>query len=166
MSSYSDQEIELLIACPKRMLNPPQKCMKRDGAHSRLDFDLTATGDIPGEFRVFFRKHADFQENFSLGLVYRPMDGRAEIILLRCNGAHGPYNGTIGAPDHPHWDFHIHKATEESITNNRRAEKEAVATTAYASFEQAQFYFLTTIQLMREDRETYFPELDQPMLFE
>lgn len=165
MSIYTNQEIDQLIACPKRMLNPPRKELKPEGAHLRQDFHLEALDETIGEFHVFLRKHAEYQENFTIGLTYRPRDGRPEVTLLRCNGAHGPYNGTIGDPGHPHWGYHIHKASEESIANSRRAESHAEPTAAYASFEQALTYFLSAVQLNREDRQTYFPGIDQLGLF-
>ena len=51
-------------------------------------------------------------------------DGTGEVLLLRCNGPHGGYNDSFD-PDHPHWDFHVHRASAEMIEAGFRPEKAA-----------------------------------------
>jgi hypothetical protein len=112
-----------------------------------------------------FEKNEDFPENFSIGLKYNPTDERGEIILLRCNGQHGVYNGGSGTPDHPHWDYHVHTASEEALSVGERAEKYAVKTTEYASYEEALHYFLKTVNIDEAECNKYFPKRQQTLLF-
>ena len=48
--------------------------------------------------------------------------GTAEVVLLRCNGPHGEYNDSFD-PEHPHWDFHVHRASAEMIEAGQRTRK-------------------------------------------
>ncbi|MSV30082.1 MAG: hypothetical protein EXQ52_15245 [Bryobacterales bacterium] len=73
------------------------------------------------EFHVFIRRNQDFPENFSAGLAFLPKHGSGEVVLLRCNGPHGEYNAAFD-PDHPHSDFHVHRATAGMVEAGRRPE--------------------------------------------
>ena len=116
-------------------------------------------------FSAFMRKNEDLPENFSIGLNYYPNDLRGEITLLRCNGPHGLYNENFAFdPAHPHWDYHIHKASEQAMDAGFRADKYAVKTGAYASYEEALPYFLKRINVNRADVDRYFPNIDQDIL--
>lgn len=136
--------------------------MRIEGAHARNDAKLLAD-NISGEFRMFMRRSEDFPENFSVGLIYHSADDRGDITLLRCNGKHGEYNGNFD-PDHPHYDYHIHKAEEEAITLGYRAEKYAKKTTHFASYEEALQFFIKTINLNAEDAKKYFASSAQAQL--
>jgi hypothetical protein len=76
--------------------------------------------------------------------MYNPNDGRSEIKLLRCNGKHGVFNrGNNGFdPGHPHWDFHIHKASEDALDSGNTAEKQ---------------YFVKAVNIDQRDADLYFP---------
>jgi hypothetical protein len=152
---YSDEDIKRLIGCAKTILDAPKKEMKLVGADWRNEMKLVADG-VPGEFRVFMRRNEDFPENFSIGLIYRPNDSRGDLTLIRCNGPHGPYNGVFDA-GHPHWDFHVHKASEAAIGAGVRPEKNAEKTGEYASFEEAVHYFLSFVNVDKAETEKYFP---------
>jgi hypothetical protein len=110
---YTQQEIDDLIACPKLVSEPPKREMKLDRGHFRNDMRLKSTDDKL-EFRVFMRRNEDLPENFSIGLVFLAKDGSGEVVLLRCNGPHGGYNDSFD-PGHPHWDYHVHRASAEMI---------------------------------------------------
>ena len=73
-------------------------------------------------------------------------------------------NGRLD-PKHPHWGFHIHEATAEALDSGFRAEKNAVKTGEYASFEEAIQYFLKRVNLKRTEAEKHFPDLVQGILF-
>jgi len=105
----SDQEIDELIACAKRIVEPPKKEMQLASGHWRNDMKLQSD-DGKYDFSVFMRKDEDFEENFSIGLIYKPRDIRGEIHLLRCNGPHGPHVMF----DH-HNRFHIHKPNKRIL---------------------------------------------------
>jgi hypothetical protein len=125
---------------------------------------LEPTDATTGTFSVFIRKNAVFDENFSVGLVYRSSDGRGEVILLRCNGKHGTYNFNSD-PNHPHYDFHVHKASETAIEAGERAEKHAVKTTEFASYREAVQYFVKTVNINQVNAAKHFPSEVQTRLF-
>lgn len=166
VATFSQIELDGLISCLKGISEAPKREMKLDGAQMRNAAKLIALNETKGEFTIFMRQNVDFPENFSIGLAYSPHDGREAITLLRCNGKHGDYNGTFD-PDHPHWDFHIHKANEESIEAGYAPEKFATKTTEYASFEEAIQTFVKEINLNAQDAQKHFPAKPQiPFAFE
>lgn len=159
---FSDTDLEALIACPKTIVDPPRKDLLQEGAHLRNDFKCQAA-DGDQRFRVFMRQATAFPENFSIGLVCLLDDG-SELVLLRCNGPHG------GVVDNPledavshHFDFHIHRASEENIANDRKAEAGAEVTAEYGTFDDALAFFVQRCGIV--DAEKYFPVLGNPTLF-
>jgi hypothetical protein len=161
--AYSEDQIKELIECPKTVSDPPKREMRLFGADWRNDMTLTATNGTEGEFSVFMRRNEDFPENFSIGLRYQPN----EIVLVRCNGPRGTYNSGSGDANHPHWDFHIHVASEKAQEAGERAEKYASKTEAYASFEEAIQHFLKAVNLDQKQAAKHFPLKNQTeFLFE
>lgn len=130
--------------------------MKLDRAHWRNDAKLVASNEIQGDFVMFMRKNEDFPENFSIGLIYNPHDGRGEITLFRCNGKYGDFNRSVD-PGHPHFGYHIHRATENAIEAGLSPEKDAVKTTEFASFEEGLQFFLKEVNLNARDARKHFP---------
>ncbi len=165
VAAYNDNDIKALIGCAKDISEPPKKDMRLVGADWRNEMKLVASNDAAGEFTVFMRQSEDFPENFSIGLVFHPNDGRGEITLLRCNGQHGVYNGGSGDANHPHWDYHIHTASEIAQDVGERAEKIAEKTVEYASFDEALQYFVKVVNLNQKDYDKYFFKSKQPRLF-
>jgi hypothetical protein len=155
VGAFSDDEIGALIHCPKEVSDPPRREMRSTGADHRNDMKLTSD-ECQGAFSVFLRRNIDFPENFSVGLIYHPNDGREALILMRCNGPHGECNGHFDA-SHPHWSYHVHKATEEAIESGLRPERKAEQVDAYGSFEEAIQYFVKEINLKKSDADKYFP---------
>jgi hypothetical protein len=139
---------------------PPKRETKLDRGHFRNDMRLKS---IEGEreFRVFMRRSDDLPENFSIGRAFLPKDGSGEIVLLRCNGPHGGYNDSFDA-DHPHWEYHVHRATAEMIEAGQRPEKAATVNRDYAAYEDALEYFLRATNIT--DAASYFPDLMQRSL--
>jgi len=129
--------------------------------HLRNEFDLTSL-DGQRRYSVFLRKHIEFIENFSIGLVYHSEEG--SINLFRCNGKHGNVVVDILNPI-PHYEYHTHKITAISLENNINEPKGVVEVTQeYASFEQALVYFCKYINI--KDVGKYFPNISQLNLFE
>ncbi len=153
----SDPEIEKLIVCPKRIIEPPKKEMQLVNGHWRKDMKLQSV-DEECDFSVFMRKNEDFEENFSIGLIYKPRDIKGEIPLLRCNGPHGPHV----LFDH-HDRFHIHKADQENLASGIRAERTAYITREYASFQDALGYFIKKCNIIEAGK--YFFGVLQRELF-
>lgn len=154
--TYTQEDIDRLISCPKRISDPPKRQMKLVGADWRNDCKLVANG-VDGDFSIFVRRSDDFPENFSIGLVYEPKDGSGEITLLRCNGQHGVFNGTFN-PNHSHWGYHIHRAAETAVAAGFKPEKYAESTEEYASFEEAVQHFVQLINLNSADTRKHFPD--------
>lgn len=102
------------------------------------------------------RTHSVFDENFSIGLVYVPKDGSGEMVLLRCNGPHGEYNASFD-PQHPHTEYHVHRASEEAIRAGLRPEKRAQRTNAFASYREAVAFFLNEIHVT--EAAVHFPDV-------
>ncbi len=160
----TDGEIANLISFRKTITEAPRREFRLVNADLRNDMKLAAEG-ISGEFYAFMRINEDFRENFSVGLKYHPRDGNGDFVLIRCNGPHGGFNGKIGYADHPHWAFHIHKATARAIEAGEKAEKFAEITGEYASYEEALWFFLREINLDPADIAKYFSSNMQPRLF-
>jgi hypothetical protein len=155
--TLSDQEIENLIECPKRIIDTPKKEMTLTNGYWRNDMKLQST-DGEYDYSVFMRKNEDFEENFSIGLIYYPRNMRGDIHLLRCNGPHGPH----ALFDH-HEHFHIHKANQENINTGMKAEKTAYITKEYASYQDALGFFLKKCNIV--NAEEYFRDVSQQRLF-
>lgn len=116
-------------------------------------------GDL--EFSIFIRINQDFEENFSVGLVYHPKEERGQFCLLRCNGPHGDFDGS---PASPHFLYHVHKAKPENIEAGIRAERGGEVTDRYASHQQAIRYLLMITNVL--NAEEYFPAMQLPLDFE
>jgi hypothetical protein len=93
--------------------------------------------------------------------VFLAKDGSGEVVLLRCNGPHGGYNDSFD-PDHPHWDYHVHRASAEVIDAGLRPERTATINRDFASYEEALQYFLRATNIT--DARTYFVDLAQGIL--
>lgn len=157
MKEYSQKEIEDLIRCKKEIIEAPRKDMKLDRGSKRNGMKLKSSDDKL-LFRVFIRQNADFPEDFSIGLEYLPIDERDNLMLLRCNGPHGEFEGAL-VPLPAHFQHHIHKAKEENIQRKVKPEKGATQTSEYASFEEALSYFLKLINV--QNAEKHFANLHQ-----
>ena len=144
-----DKEIEKLIATPKSILKPPPKDFRQEGQHLRKDFTLQSTeGNL--QFGVFVRRHIDFQENFSIGLIFYPVDDRS-ITLFRCNGNHGEVVKEPLRPS-PHFDYHTHVITSEDIQKGVREPSFPEITKYYASYEEALRYFIKNVNILDADK--------------
>ncbi len=164
MALFSDPEIHELIACEKTISDPPARALKLVGADWRNNAKLNSAAYPHGVFFMFMRRNEDFPENFSVGLQYQPNDGRTEITLLRCNGKHGIFTG-LGDAQHPHWDFHIHTASESAQDAGFAPEKYAAQSTAFASYEQAVQHFVRMVNIVSIDAHKHFPDRSQGTLF-
>lgn len=160
MKAFTQDELDLLIACPKTIVEPPRRELREERGSLRNDLRLrSADGAL--EFSVFLRVNADFPENFSIGLVHSPPDERGSITLVRCNGPHGPYNADLADPE-AHFEYHVHQASAARLEAGLKAEGDGRATREYASYREALVHFLRLVNLQEAAR--YFPDLQQPLL--
>jgi hypothetical protein len=157
MKTWTQHELDELLACEKVTIDPPKKRMRLDRGSFRTEATLQS---IVGEhaFRVFFRQNAKFRENFTVGLDFNLRDEPGSICLARCNGQHGPHELW---PYHS--EFHIHLAKAEVVNEGRKSEAFAEATESYANFDEAIRHFGSLCHIT--DWHLHFPDLQQ-MLFE
>ncbi len=130
----SDEQIEILIKCPKKITQHPTKEDKEDRQFHRNEMRLIST-DEQYSFQVYFRRHAVFIESFSVGLVYTPNELKGSLTLLRCNGQHGSTRYKH------HNSCHIHRVTENILQKNLKSERDITITNAYSSYEQTVLFF-------------------------
>jgi hypothetical protein len=138
IEALSQAEIDELIACQKRVINPSSR-PKTEGKHIRRDYQV-ASLDGRYEFVLFTRQSTMIAESFSAGLRWRSKTGE-EVILMRCNG-----------PDHTHGNAiertrfelrrHVHRATERYLAAGRKAESFAEVTDAYRTLDGALHHLL------------------------
>jgi hypothetical protein len=156
-----DAEIDRLIKLNKTISTKPRKEMKQEGSYYRDEFELKSlSGDA--RFKVFMRRHADWQENFSIGLVYLPGDD-GSVCLFRCNGNHGEAVVDPLIDNGTHFDYHTHKMTADRFEMGIK-EPGPFENADYASFEQALRYFCRYVGIT--DATQYFPNLYQQDLFQ
>ncbi len=122
VKTWIQSELDELVACEKRTIDPPKKHMRLELGSYRNEASLESL-DGEHSFRVFFRQNAKFRENFTVGLDFVPRDEPGAICLLRCNGPHGPHQLW---PHHA--KFHIHKVMAENVNEGRKSEAFAEAT--------------------------------------
>lgn len=147
MRTYTDKEIEQLINCEKRIVQPPKKKMKSEGGHARNDMKLVS--DDGHSFSVFMRASNFFPENFTIGLKINAPDG-SSTILMRCNGDHGEHANHVR--DFKKFSgYHIHFATEEALKMGKCAENFAVQTKEYASYTEAFGHFVKKVNILEPE---------------
>jgi len=149
---FSQEEIDVLIGCPKVIVEPPRKEMQLTQGHYRNDIKLKSQ-DGKHDFSVFMRRNQDFQENFSVGLVY----AKGWVELYRCNGPHG---GHLGLEHHD--TFHVHSAKAESIAAGLKPDRTAFVSEEYATYDEALVYFLKKCNIL--DYQNWFPKAVQKPL--
>jgi hypothetical protein len=159
--NFTNDVIEQLITCSKTMIDPPSKEFKEENRHRRKDMRLQDVDNKVNQFSVFMRQSLEFDEDFSIGLVYFSSEGK-RITLIRYNGQHEQSNDPFSLQN-PHYQYHIHQATPENLNNGRYEKHPAFITPDYASFQEAIAQFLTKIRLI--EIETYFPDIEVLSLF-
>lgn len=156
MKQYTDDEIANLIACVKRVVDPPRRELRSDRGFLRNDVALQSE-DGTLKFHVFIRINEKFPENFSIGLEHIPSDEPGSIVLLRYNGPHGEH---IFYPHHVH--YHIHEAKADAIAAGMKPERHAENAKDYASYPEALAVFLRRINM--DEADTHFPGVFQGLL--
>lgn len=157
----TDELINKFITEEKIITEPPKRDFKEENQHLRNDFQLTSSDGLR-KYSVFIRKHINFLENFSIGLVFHSEEGTS-YNLFRCNGNHGEVVADILNPI-PHFGYHTHIIIANLLENNINDPKQSELTNEYASYEQAINYFCRYVNIRNAER--YFPNINQPNLFE
>ncbi len=139
MREYSQEELEDLISCLKRITEPPKEKMVLVNRYLRNGMKLKSVDDNY-EFYIFMRQSDSFKEDFSVGLNYRPIDYPEEVYLLRCNSRHGHSENTL--TDKPHFIYHIHWINAEDLNSGIRKLKHRKPTDKYGCFEEALIHLM------------------------
>lgn len=160
MKTYTQEELDQLITCHKKITVRPKPVMILERRNFRNNMRLSSIDDA-FEFRVFMRKHEDFSEDFSIGLLFNPLDEREEILLLRCNSPHERINSKSHHYHHHH--HHIHIANADDINDGKRKLKNIEITEEYTIYEEALRYFISRVNI--ENPETHFENILQLTLF-
>ncbi len=147
---YTEELIDELISCPKKVTNSPKDSGVGRGSN-KVKFALEST-DGMYTFSGFISRNLTFQENFSIGLVYEPKDEKGTIVLLRVNGPHGPNENILH-----HEVPHIHLATAERINAGLKPEGKIETEVPYATLDDAIQYFVKRTNIIVTDRQKHFP---------
>lgn len=142
----TDSFIDQLITCRKIISTPPKKEMIHDRQHLKNDMKVCSKDD---------------QYNFSvsIGLKYHPADVPETIVLLRCNGPHGPHK----LFDH-HSEYHIHISNAENMKLGIKPERHAIITNEYSTYDEALKFFIKKCNI--EGANEYFTTVKQLSLFD
>ena len=147
---FTEELVLELISCSKRITDGPKTSTIRISS-SNVKFMLESS-DGRYNFSGFIAKNTNFQENYSVGLVFRPKEEKGSIVLLRVNGPHGLNEFA------PHHDGpHVHVATAQRINEGLKPEGNIETDVPYTTIEEAIQYFMQRIGVLDHDRVKYFP---------
>ncbi len=155
MKEWTQQQIDALLSCPKRITTKPRRQMLSERGSKRNGMDLESE-DGQHRFRAFMRINESFPENFSIGLEYIAEEPGGGFCLIRCNGPHEgtPTTGS-STPSH-HAGYHVHRARADNLEQGFRAERGAEMTKEYGSYPEALRYFLRVCCI--QDAEAHFKD--------
>lgn len=151
---YTEAELEALQSMAKRVTNPGarwQEKPKGRPAHRQRSFQLVGGSGGEDRFLIYQRQNLVDDQDFSCGIAYLPRSA-PRLTLARYNG-----------PSHEHGDIsyrpHIHRASESTIAEGRKAESAATETSRFESLEGALACLVTDYEVSGLDARR-----DQPRL--
>lgn len=153
----TNENIDYLIKCEKDIVSLDKKDFKIEQGHKKNGFKLKSI-DQKHKFSVFMRVNCEFEENFSIGLIYHPLDDKS-IMLFRCNGPHNH----IERPDSEHYvSFHYHYEREENILEGLNPMNHTKIVEDYSTFKEAFHFFITHCRI--SNAEEFFPNFSALVL--
>lgn len=164
-SQMNDQDIQNLIESPKRILKKsPASGFNTVNGYKRCSVEVVFDSDDDivawqgAKFEVFIRQNVNFEDNFSVGLLFKPGISALpkDLPLVRCNGSHGEESrDEDGHFSHPH----IHRITASEITSGsiRPEPRNRQITEKYSSLEEAIWFFFEYIGVKNFNK--FFPDL-------
>lgn len=129
----TDEQINSLIAMPKRIENPGAKTRTSD-KHTRRDFRVKST-DEKHEFALFVRQSTLLPDSFSAGLRWLSQSGES-LMLVRFNGPSHPHSNMLEG-ERFEFEHHIHQATERYLAAGKKDEGYAEVTKEYKTINGA-----------------------------
>ena len=157
--SITDDFINELISCKKKIIMPPSPKDKANGLHKQTNMELESV-DKKYKFSVFIRENTKLMEFFSVGLVYH-RDKETDIIIIRYNGNHGAHRNYLNN-ELIEEGFHIHKYSAEAVELSIRAENHAQITDKYSTLQEALLSFFTDMNI--NNFKKYYQDLSQTAL--
>jgi hypothetical protein len=148
----TEENINYLITCEKEIIETEHKDLKSNQGHKRNNFRLLSS-DEKHQFSAFLRVNITFPENFSIGLVYQPVNDR-EIMLFRCNGPH--HHKEKPNSEH-HISYHYHIEKEENILEGINPMNHSVVVEEYSTYVEAFQFFISKCNIV--NAEKFFPSL-------
>lgn len=140
--SITDEKINQLLNCPKRLTNPQARKKAIEG-REQVNYKLISLDDSAHKFEIYKRQNLrpGMEDDFSCGISWIAPNGES-LTLARYNGSSHSH------PNHLEktklqYECHIHFATEKYIKANRKPEGFAEETDRYSSLEGA-FHCLVT----------------------
>ncbi len=159
LSMYTQELINEWMTCPKIVTEGWRDI--KDARHGVKKVICMSSADGKYEFTAFFTQNAFFKEDFSIGLVFVSKTEDGKILLIRCNGLHGP---TTAWGHHAY--THTHKPTVEGLNEGNKQPTLIERVDAYTTLEGGLHYFGNLINLKAEHKQKYFPTPNiQPELF-
>ena len=129
---YTDDEIDLLRAVRKQVVNPGARWSEKPAGapvHRQRSFKVRGEDDEDTRFEIYQRQNIRDDADFSCGIAHVSLDG-SRLTLARYNG-----------PGHEHGDIlyrpHVHRATARSIASGKKPEREAKETDRFGTLEGA-----------------------------
>jgi len=134
--SLTDEFIEELISCPKKVINPKARDVLKPG-HKQINYIVHSLDDSGHEFQLFMRQNLaeGMEDDFSCGLLWEASNGET-LILCRYNGASHIHRNKIENKV-IELSFHIHRATKKYITANQNPDGFAYETDRYRTLGEA-----------------------------
>jgi hypothetical protein len=115
--------------------------------------------------KLTFRDPQKIRELARRGEALGTAEARSMMDYAIKVGRGGCYYNCQGSQDHPHFDYHIHTASEAAIDAGEKPEKYAVKTNEFASVEEAIQYFVKRVNIAAKDVAKHFPSNRQILLF-
>ena len=130
-------EIDNLITIPKIITSSPKGKFKLINRSKRINLEAVSE-DQKYSFEIFIRQNDKFEERFTVGLKYIPLEDE-DIILARYNGDQKGHinkytNGAVFQ------SFHKHYTNEQAIEKGLKPEHHAVEAN-YVHFKGALLKF-------------------------
>ncbi len=158
MRDISQSEIEELIRCPKKIIEPPKKQMKSDRGNLRNSMKLESL-DGQYSFLVFMRRNEKFPEDFSIGIDLHSNIELGRIALFRCNSPHG---GKNAESEDIHFSHHTHTISAQRFRKGIKKPDLREVTKEYASFEEALLFFIREVNII--DADEFITDIGQRKL--
>lgn len=134
ITQITDEQFDAWITCEKTVENPGARIV-HDYQHSKKDYHLTSNTFPDIKFTLFYRRHREMEDDFSVGMYAVFPDG-TKMVLIRFNGY---------SHKHPnHLDdecivnrCHIHRAKARYTSAGYKTEAWAYETNEYNNVDGA-----------------------------